>query len=67
MRRPKKRKKRVILDHEQKRQLAKRVISGAMVKQVAAEWGISLDSAHKIVQEYTVVYRLEKYPEEMAA
>jgi FixJ family two-component response regulator len=60
------RKKKVVLDHEQKRQLAKAVVAGAMVKQAAAEWGISLDSAHKVIQEYTVVARYEKFPDEVA-
>lgn len=62
MKREKKRKKRVILDHEQKRRVAKQIVQGRHVKQVAADWGISLDSAHKIAQEYLIVLRIEKYP-----
>lgn len=58
----KKRKPKVTLDHEQKRQVARQIVAGKLVKQVAAEWGISLDSAHKIAQEYTITYRTEKYP-----
>ena len=56
------RKKKVVLDHDQKRELARAVVAGKMIKQAAAEWSISLDSAHKIVQEYTIVHRYEKYP-----
>lgn len=62
MTRKKPRKKRVQLDHEQKRQLARQVVAGRMVKQVAAEFEVSLDCAHKILQEYTVTARYEKFP-----
>lgn len=62
MKKKRPRKPRVELDHEQKRQLARQVVGGKMVKQVAVEWGISLMSAYNIVQEYTIAVRIEKYP-----
>lgn len=52
------------LTHEQKRQVAKKVIDGKMVKQVAAEWNISLWQCYTIVSEYTVLTRTEKYPDD---
>lgn len=54
--------KRVVLDHEQKRQVARQIVAGKLLKQVAAEWGISLQAAYDIAQEYTVTYRAEKFP-----
>lgn len=61
MKKKPKRKARVTLDHEQKRLLAREVVAGRLIKQVAADWNISLDSAHKIIQEYTVTFRQEKF------
>lgn len=58
----KKRKKRVTLDHEQKRQVARQVAAGRFVKQLAAEWNVSEDCVRKIAQEYLIVFRVEKYP-----
>ena len=56
-------KKKVILDHEQKRQLAKQIVSGRMVKQAAADWNISLWQCYDIVNEYTILTRTEKFPD----
>lgn len=58
----KRRKKRVNLSHDEKRQVARQIVEGRFIKQVAAEWHISEDCARKIVQEYTITYRTEKYP-----
>lgn len=51
------------LNHEQKRQVAKHLVSGRMVKQVAAEFRVSLDACYRIATEYTVLTRTEKYPD----
>jgi hypothetical protein len=57
------RKKKHFLDHQQKRQLAKDILSGKHVKQVAAKWNISLNLTYSIINEYTVTIRTEKYPD----
>jgi len=56
------RKKKRCLNHQQKRELAKDILSGKHVKQVAAKWDISLNLAYSIINEYTVTLRTEKYP-----
>jgi len=50
------------LTHEQKREFARTVIAGAMVKQAAAQWGLSLNAAYAILSEYTITLRIEKFP-----
>ena len=57
-----KRKQRTILDHDQKRALARQVVAGRLIKQVAAEFNVSQDHARKVVHKYTVVFRTERYP-----
>ena len=52
------------LTHEQKRQFAKEIIAGGMIKQTAANWDISLNLAYVILAEYTVTFRVEKFPKD---
>jgi hypothetical protein len=57
------RKKKRHLNHQQKRELAKDILSGKHVKQVAAKWDISLNLTYSIINEYTVTMRTERYPD----
>lgn len=52
------------LTHEQKRQFAKEIVAGGMIKQTAANWHISLNLAYGILADYTILLRTEKYPED---
>jgi len=59
----KKRKKRVVLNHEQRRAFAKQLLAGRGIKQLAAEYGIGTVAAYNIANEYLVVLRSERYPD----
>jgi DNA invertase Pin-like site-specific DNA recombinase len=57
------RKKKRCLNHQQKRELAKDILSGKHVKQVAAKWDISLNLAYSIINEYVVTWHSERFPD----
>jgi hypothetical protein len=57
------RKKKRCLNHQQKRELAKDILNGKHVKQVAAKWDISLNLTYSIINEYTITLRTERYPD----
>jgi hypothetical protein len=50
------------LDHQQKREVAKDILSGVGAKQIAAKWRICLTQVYQIANGYTTMTRTEKYP-----
>lgn len=50
------------LDHQEKREVAKDVLSGMGAKQIAAKWRICTTQVYLIINEYTVTTCAEKYP-----
>jgi hypothetical protein len=51
------------LDHQQKREVAKDILSGMGAKQIAAKWHICLTQVYQITNGYTTMTRTEKYPD----
>jgi hypothetical protein len=58
---PKKRKR--VLSHEQKREVAKDIVNGMHIKRVAAKWSVGAWQVYRIINNYTISTRTEKYPD----
>lgn len=54
---PRKRLPNQILDDEGQQALAAAVVAGKIVKQAAAEFGISVSRAYEIINKYTLLKR----------
>jgi transposase len=60
---PKKKKRKRVLNHQQKREVAKDIVNGMHIKQTAAKWDVGLWQIYRIINDYTMMTRTEKYPD----
>lgn len=56
--------KRRLLSHEDKRQVAKAIVTGAARKVVAAAFKISVPTVYTISREYVITIHKERYPDQ---